>query len=99
MDTIGDSDVFFSDDKKDEEGHVTHVFVGYLHAVAIYRRNYDVILIDATYKTNRFGMPLVNIIGTTGLNSTIHLAQAFVQRERKSDSCGSLRNCVECLGN
>jgi hypothetical protein len=40
---------------------------------------------DCTYHTNRFGMPLLNIVGVSGMNTTIHVGQAFLAGEKFSD--------------
>jgi hypothetical protein len=43
--------------------------------------NPDVIQIDATYKTNAFHMPLVHIVGITGMGKTYDVAYAFIPNE------------------
>ena len=45
----------------------------------------DVVLIDATYKRNRFNMPIVNAIGVSKFGKSILLAFALLNNE-KSDS-------------
>jgi hypothetical protein len=64
---------------------LTHLFLAHDEAIAIYRDNYDVILMDCTYRTNRFNMPLLNIVGVTGMNTTIHIAQVFLIGEEEPD--------------
>ena len=65
--------------------HVTHLFFANEDALAIFKSNYDVIIMDCTYRTNRFNMPLLGIVGVTGMNTTIHVAQAFLHGETKRD--------------
>jgi hypothetical protein len=43
------------------------------------------IILDATYKTNKFNMYLVDIVGTTGAGKTFIIAPAFLSAEGKED--------------
>lgn len=45
------------------------------------KTNADVLLIDTTYKTNRFKMPLVNFCGVTCLGSTFNAGFCFISAE------------------
>jgi hypothetical protein len=54
-------------------------------SLKLWATNSDVILMDATYKTNRFNMPLVNLVGATANNETFFIAAAFVSTEGKED--------------
>jgi hypothetical protein len=45
----------------------------------------SVLILDATYKTNRFNLPLVNLCTMTATNHTLLLGQAFVTHEEISD--------------
>jgi len=42
-----------------------------------------VLLMDATYKTNRYYMPLVQVIGVTSTGQNFHIAFAFLKDEKK----------------
>src|SRR5882757_9316063 len=41
----------------------------------------EVILIDTTHKTNRFRMPLVNIVGANANNKSFFIGAALIQSE------------------
>lgn len=41
-----------------------------------------VMIIDATYKTNKYGMPFIQIVGVTSTNKTFSIAFAFIINER-----------------
>jgi hypothetical protein len=43
------------------------------------RRFNSITLMDCTYKTNRFGMPLLHIIGRMGLNTFFSIAFIFLE--------------------
>jgi hypothetical protein len=38
------------------------LFIAYLESIQYLQAHHDVLLIDNTYSTNRFGMPLIDII-------------------------------------
>nr|KAJ0208671.1 hypothetical protein LSAT_V11C400191360 [Lactuca sativa] len=44
-----------------------------------------VLIIDATYKTNKYGMPFVQIVGTTSTNKTFSIAFAFIVNEKEEN--------------
>jgi hypothetical protein len=45
--------------------------------------NRDGLIIDATYKTNQYGMPLIDVVGHTGIGSSFFVGFAFVESEDK----------------
>jgi hypothetical protein len=47
-------------------------------------RSANVLLIDCTYKTNRYRMPLLNLVGSSGNNRTLHLGVALIARQDES---------------
>jgi hypothetical protein len=69
----------------DNEGHVTQLFFAYKDALTLYESYPEVLLIDCTYKTNRYRMPLCVIAGITGVNTTFIVAMAFLKQERECD--------------
>jgi hypothetical protein len=40
-----------------------HLFIAYPQSIQLAQTNQDIILIDNTYKTNKFDMPLLHMIG------------------------------------
>ncbi len=48
--------------------HLTHLFIAYDKHINLLIENPEVLVTDLTYKTNRFNMPLVNIIKITSIN-------------------------------
>ena len=55
------------------------------NSIKLLRLYLAVIIIDATYNTNRFGTPLVNIIGMTCSNHSFIIGQAFLSHENEED--------------
>ncbi|CAG8843707.1 6295_t:CDS:2, partial [Racocetra persica] len=54
---------FLYEYKCDNAGSVTHLFFAHNESISLTRQYSTVILMDCTYKTNRFKMPLLNIVG------------------------------------
>jgi hypothetical protein len=71
--------------KTDTSGHITHLFFAHPQAVLQLKAYPDVLLMDCTYKTNRFKMPLMVIVGSTNLNTTFHVAYCFLANEGEED--------------
>jgi hypothetical protein len=77
---------------------VTRIFFAHPGSVQLLKGNPDVILLDCTYKTNRFNMPLLNICGVTGNNMTPQIAMAFLSGEKEVDY-GWAMDCFQQLLN
>jgi hypothetical protein len=69
--------------KQDTEGYI--LFFMFAHPKSIeYTNQYNrVFLLDCTYKTNRYKMPLLHIIGLTPSNSSFSIAFCFMQNEQE----------------
>jgi len=50
-------------------------------SLELWHKNCDIVLIDSTYKTNRFGLPLVNIVGSTANNKSFFIGACFMTAE------------------
>lgn len=71
--------------KTGETGEVSHFFFTTPQAIDLLRDYPDVLLMDCTYKTNRFKMPLLVIVGVTPLSTTYYVAFAFLRGEKQED--------------
>uniref|UniRef100_A0AAV2Z140 MULE transposase domain-containing protein n=1 Tax=Lagenidium giganteum TaxID=4803 RepID=A0AAV2Z140_9STRA len=78
----------------DDRHRLTHLMFAHNDALRKFDANPDVIMMDCTYKTNRFGMPLLNVVGITGMNTTIHIAQVFMRGETNEDCEWALRQLL-----
>jgi hypothetical protein len=56
-----------------------------------------VIMMDCTYRTNRFNIPPLNIDGVTGMNTTIHIAQVLIEGETAPDYEWALRKLADLM--
>jgi hypothetical protein len=65
----------------DNQGHVSHLFFAYWKSLQLYQSYPEVLLIDCTYKTNRYHMPLCCMVGITGMNTSFLVGFAFLRSE------------------
>ena len=71
--------------KNSETQQLERLFFAHPEAVKIYKEHPDIILMDCTYKTNRFQMPLLNICAVTGNKKTIQVGLCFLSREKEAN--------------
>jgi hypothetical protein len=45
------------------DNRTQHLFIAYPQSIQLAQANQDVVLVDNTYKTNKFDMPLLHMIG------------------------------------
>jgi len=88
---------FFTSITLDDEGHITRLFFAHPKSIELLQTYSKVLLMDCTYKTNRFRMPLLNIVGMTATNSTFFGAFAFLQKETEADYHWALQNLREVM--
>jgi hypothetical protein len=70
---------------KDQMDRVTHLFFMKNTSVELLKINSEVPIMDCTYKTNRFKLPLLVISGVTALNTSFYIAFAFMLHETTTD--------------
>ena len=59
-------------------------------------KNSEVLVMDCTYKTNRYGMPLMVIMGHTAIGTSFYIGFAFLEKEEQEDF-EWLLDCLRCL--
>ena len=82
---------------KDGNEHITHLFFSRPSAQLFLKQFWNVIVMDCTYKTNRYKMPLLVITGVTNLNTTFYVAFCFLRAEDSDDYCWALEQLRELL--
>ncbi|KAH9274813.1 hypothetical protein BASA83_002522 [Batrachochytrium salamandrivorans] len=65
----------------DSNGALSGLFFCHGKSAELARRFNIVFIMDCTYKTNRFGMPLLNIVGITATYNTFNAGFAFICNE------------------
>nr|CAG8652006.1 14323_t:CDS:1 [Entrophospora candida] len=84
FDKLQESDFEF-DYQRDHQNHITHLFFAHRISIALTRTYPVVLLLDCTYKTNRYRMPLLNVVGMTSFNTTFFSCFAFLKDEKEAD--------------
>ena len=82
--------------KTDGENRVTCLFATHRSSIDLLSRNPYILFMDCTYKTNKYGMPLLDIVGVTSSNSTFYAGFVFLRSERQ-DSYAFALSCIRLL--
>ena len=77
--------------EKDYTGHITYLFFAFKESLALYYAYPEVFLLDCIYKTNKFKMPLLIIVGSTSLNTSFYVAFVFLRHEQEENFCWALQ--------
>lgn len=67
--------------KQDQDGHIQFFQFAHPHGIQLANQYNRVYILDCTYKTNRFRMPLCHIVGMTPTNHTFSIALCFMQNK------------------
>ena len=70
---------------KDNLDRITHLYFSKDSYQSTLMTNPDVLIMDCTYKTNRYKLPLISTMGTTALNTSFYVEFAFLRQERKEN--------------
>jgi hypothetical protein len=79
---LQDWDILWQQEDGDSQ-RVQHIFCASHSGLDLLARFPSLLWIDATYKTNRHKMPMVNIVGRSCNGKTFYVACAFVSHERE----------------
>src|SRR6266536_4308048 len=66
-------------------GPLTHLFITSSFHTYFLIKNPEILTIDTTYKTNKFRIPLVNIIKMISINRNFYTTNIFLAGEKKED--------------
>ncbi|KAL8494130.1 hypothetical protein ACS0TY_025063 [Phlomoides rotata] len=61
---------------------VKDIFFAHPESVALLHAFPDILIMDCTYKTNRYQLPLLEIVGVTSTDMTFSIAFAYMKSER-----------------
>lgn len=79
--------------QKDEDDVVEAVFITHKSCIELLHMNYGVLFMDSTYKTNRYRMPLLDIVGMAATGDTFYAAFGFMHDETE-DTYGFILKCL-----
>ena len=75
----------FETQENEKGGPLTHLYILHRLHERLLRANSEVLILDSTYRTNRYKMPLVNIVGITPCNKSFFAGSAFLPSEKVLD--------------
>ena len=84
LDDLSTSDWIF-DVKRDSDNRVQYLFFAHRKQVEMQRANPDVLMMDCTYRTNKYRMPLLHILGCTNLQTFFSAGFCFLRNETDLD--------------
>ena len=84
LDELSTSEWVF-DVRKDSENHIQYLFFAHKKQIELLRANPDVLLMDCTYRTNKFKLPLLHILGCTNLGTFFSAGFCFLRNETHQD--------------
>ena len=71
--------------KQDNHDRVKYLFFAYLESLKYFQKNLNVLLLNYTYKTNRFKMPFLHTVGVSNTRQNFKLAYCFLPGETEDD--------------
>ena len=86
----------------DSQSRVRSLFFYHARSFELFCQHPEVILLDCTYKTNRFQLPLLSMVGLNAMGKSFFIAFAFLQdetEERYAWAMEQLRSLFQNLGN
>nr|KAJ0184863.1 hypothetical protein LSAT_V11C900471780 [Lactuca sativa] len=61
--------------------HITHLFIAHPLSIKLAKSFSNIFIMDCTYKTNKYNMPLLDIIGVSCFNTSFYYGFVFLERE------------------
>ena len=83
------------DSNEDESSPLSALFCTHKSSLELLRLYPTALFMDCTYKTNKYKMPLLDIVGVTATNSTFYVGFAFVKDEKQP----TYEFVLKCLDN
>ena len=68
----------------EDTNRVEALFFAHPRIAEIYKENPDIVVMDCTYKTNKFGLPLLCFVAITRVGIAIPVAHAFLHAENEA---------------
>src|SRR5947207_2764267 len=81
----------------DLSGWVTHLFFAHLKSLELLQQFPHILLLDCTYKTNKFKLPLLSIVGSDAANDNFHAAFCFLPGEEEDHYIWALGHLNQIL--
>jgi hypothetical protein len=76
---------------------VSDIFFAHHESIKLFNLFLTVLLLDSTYKTNKYKLPLLEFVGTTSTEQTFSVGFALLSAEKESNFVWALQKCRELL--
>ncbi|TYZ61958.1 hypothetical protein PybrP1_011943 [[Pythium] brassicae (nom. inval.)] len=73
------------------DGSLTHLLIQPADTVELTKEFQDVVYMDSTYRTNRYSMPLLHVVGQTNTGKSFTIALCFMRTEKSADYLWALQ--------
>ncbi|PWA53815.1 protein FAR1-RELATED SEQUENCE 5 [Artemisia annua] len=80
------------------DGYITGLFIAHPLSIKLAKLFSNTFVMDCTYKTNRYNMPLLDIIGVTCFNTSFYSGFVFLEKEDKDHYVWALSVFKKILG-
>ena len=78
--------------KKDVDNRIQYLFFAHRKQIELLLANPDVLLMDCTYRTNKYKLPLLHILGCTNLQTFFSAGFCFLRNETQADYHWAISN-------
>lgn len=97
LDCLAKKNYVFNCRSEGDSTTVQDIFFAHPKSVALFNTFPTVLLMDSTYKTNRYGMPLFEMVGVSSTSKTFNVAFAFIKNEKEENFTWALQQCRSLL--
>ena len=97
LDDLSSTDWIFTV-KKDDNNCIQNLFFAHQKQVELLLANPDVLLMDCTYRTNKYRLPLLHILGCTNLQTFFSAGFCFLSSETHADYHWAIANFLRKTG-
>jgi hypothetical protein len=81
--------------RRDSVGHIAMFFLADMRSVEYLNQHPDILFLDCTYKTNKFDMPLLDIIGVDHHGNTFTVALCWLDQEAEENYDEAIQHLVK----
>ena len=71
--------------KEDDNNYLKYLFFAHLESLKYLQKNPDILLLNYTYKINRFKMPFLHVVGVNNSRQNFELTYCFLLGETEDD--------------
>jgi hypothetical protein len=96
---LDENNYFFKARTDGESEFVQDIFFAHPKSVCLFNTFPTVLIMDSTYKTNKYGMPLFELVGETSTEETFNIGFAFMSNEKEENFTWVLQQCICLLRN